>query len=75
MFLNGARPATGDNIIRRMHIACWINRDTNTRSKYATLIAFFTVKIVTRTLLNITLYVHRLVACRLTILNHAKCST
>jgi len=70
-----SRQAADDNITRRMHIACWITWATNTRSKYATIIAFFMVTIVTRTRLNITLYVHRLLACRLILLNPAKCST
>ena len=31
--------ATGDNIIRRMRIACWINRATDRHSEYAIFIA------------------------------------
>ena len=31
--------ATDDNIIRRMHTACWIPKVTNTRSEYVLLIA------------------------------------
>ena len=34
-----ARQATDDNIIRRMHFACWINKATGTHSKYVKLIA------------------------------------
>jgi len=32
--------ATDYNIIRRMHIACWITKGTNTHSEYVILIAF-----------------------------------
>jgi len=36
------RQATDDNTIRRMRIACWINKATNTlsHSKYVIVIAF-----------------------------------
>jgi len=34
-----ARQAT-DNIILRMHIACWVPKATNTHSEYVILIAF-----------------------------------
>jgi len=34
------RLATDGNIIWGMHFACWINKVTNTRSKYVILIAF-----------------------------------
>jgi hypothetical protein len=36
----GSRQATSDNIKRRMRYACWINKATDTRSKYVILIAF-----------------------------------
>jgi len=32
--------ATGDNIIRRMRIACWIPKATNTHTGYVVIIAF-----------------------------------
>ena len=32
--------ATGNNIIRRMRIACWVPKATNTHSEYVILIAF-----------------------------------
>jgi len=32
--------ATDDNIIRRMSIACWINKGTDIHSEYVTCIAF-----------------------------------
>ena len=35
-----ARQAKDDNIIRRMRIACWITKATNTHSDYVILIAF-----------------------------------
>jgi len=35
-----ARQATGDNIVRRMRIACWIIKATDTNSEYVLLIAF-----------------------------------
>ena len=34
------RHATDDNIIRRMRIACWVPKTTNTHSEYLILIAF-----------------------------------
>jgi hypothetical protein len=33
-----ARQATDDNIIRRMHFACWITQATDTHSEYVILI-------------------------------------
>ena len=36
----GARHATYDNIIRRMRIACWTSKATNTHSEYVIPIAF-----------------------------------
>jgi hypothetical protein len=35
-----ARQATGDNIIRRMRIGCWITKCTDSQSEYIILIAF-----------------------------------
>jgi hypothetical protein len=35
-----ARQATDDNIIRRMRVACWIRKATNTYPEYVILIAF-----------------------------------
>ena len=35
-----AGQATDDNIVRRMRIACWIPKATNTHSQYVILIAF-----------------------------------
>ena len=34
------RLATDDNIIRRMRIACWITKDTNTHTEYVIFIGF-----------------------------------
>jgi hypothetical protein len=52
-----AGEATHNNIIRRMRFAGWITKATNTHSEYVIHIAF-TRKLVTRTRLNITSYVH-----------------
>jgi hypothetical protein len=46
--------------IRRMLFACWIIKATDTQSKYVTH-SFSTATMVTRTHLNVTLYVHCLV--------------
>jgi hypothetical protein len=35
-----SRQAAGDNIIQRMHIACWITEATHIRSEYVILIVF-----------------------------------
>ena len=35
-----AQQAADDNIIRRMHFACWITKATDTHSEYVLLIAF-----------------------------------
>ena len=35
-----AGQATDDNIIQRMHFACWITKATDTHSQYVILIAF-----------------------------------
>jgi len=35
-----ARQATDDKIVRRMLIACWITKATNTHTEYVILIAF-----------------------------------
>jgi len=35
-----ARQVIDNNTTRRMHFACWVNKATNTRSEYVTLIAF-----------------------------------
>jgi hypothetical protein len=52
-----AGQAIDNNIIRRMRFACDVNKETNTlriRNTYC----FSTTTVVTRTRLNITLYVH-----------------
>jgi hypothetical protein len=47
LFLNNAGKygsagqATDDNIMRRMRIACWITKATDTHSEYVVSIAFF----------------------------------
>ena len=32
--------AADDNVLRRMRIACWVTKSTNTHSEYVILIAF-----------------------------------
>ena len=56
-----ARQATDDSIIRRMRIACWITKATNTHSEYVILSRFTTAKMVARAHRNVTLYVHCIV--------------
>jgi hypothetical protein len=52
-----ARQATDGNIIRRMRFPCWINNATDTLRIYS--ISYIcTAKMVTRTRLNVTLYVY-----------------
>jgi hypothetical protein len=58
-----ARQATDDNIIRRMHFACWITKAIHTHThththRICNTYCFSTTTIVTRTRLNVTLYVH-----------------
>jgi hypothetical protein len=53
-----ARQTTNDNIIRRMRIACWITKATDTHSECVILNCVSTATNVKRTRLNITLYVH-----------------
>jgi len=50
--------ATDDTIIRHMRVACCVVKGTNTQSEYEIRIAFCTATMVTRTLLNVTFYVH-----------------
>jgi len=53
--------------IWRMRIACWIPKATNTLSLCNTH-CFFTSTMVARTHLNVTLYVHRLSCCTVTVI-------
>ena len=53
-----ARRLTDVNIIRHMCIACCVTKATDTHSEYVNTYSFSTAKMVTRTLLNVTLYVH-----------------
>jgi hypothetical protein len=54
----GAGQATADNTIRRMRFACWITKATDTHThKICNAYCFSTATMVTRTRLNITLYV------------------
>jgi len=43
--------------IWRMRFACWIPKGTNTHSEYVILVAFFSVTVVVRKRLNVTLHV------------------
>jgi len=52
-----ARQATDDNIIWRTRFVCWIPKATDTHSEFVILIAF-PQQAVSRTRLNVTLYVH-----------------
>ena len=61
-----ARQATDENRIRGMRFACWITKATNIHSEYNAY-CFSTAKIVTRTLLSITICVHFL-SCTLQLL-------
>jgi hypothetical protein len=49
--------AAYDNINRRMRIACWITKATNTHSEYVILIPFPQQQWLR---INVTLYLHRL---------------
>jgi hypothetical protein len=58
-----AGQAADDNIIRRMRIACWITKATDTHTlRICNTYCFSTAKVVTRTRLNVTSYV-RCVSC------------
>jgi hypothetical protein len=59
MWKNSVEPGrTHENIIWRMHTACWIPKATNTHPLYVTNFCFSTATMVARTRLNVTLYVH-----------------
>jgi hypothetical protein len=47
--------ATDDNMIRRMRIACWVTKATDTRPQYWYAYCFSTTTMVKRSRLNITL--------------------
>ena len=51
------QPTVG-NIIRRMRVACSVTKATNKHSEYLMFTIFSTATKVTRTRLNVTLYVH-----------------
>jgi hypothetical protein len=63
-----AGQATDDNIIRRMHFACWITKATDTHSEYVIRIAFPWQQWLCKCVLMLRLYVHCLscyVVCEL----------
>ena len=57
-----AGQATGDSIIRRMHVVCWITKAINTDSESEILLAF-PLQVVARTCLDVALCVYCL-SCR-----------
>jgi hypothetical protein len=52
--------ATDDNVIRRMRIACWLPKTTNTHSEYVIRIPFARLQWLGKRALMLHLYVHRL---------------
>jgi hypothetical protein len=50
--------ATDDNIIRRMRVACWITKATDTHSAYVIRIAFPRQQWLSERASMLTLYVH-----------------
>jgi hypothetical protein len=60
-----AGEAIDDNITRRMRLACWITTATDTHWEYVIVFCFFIATMVTRTRLNVTLYVHYLSCSRI----------
>jgi hypothetical protein len=54
----GARQVTDDNIIRRLWFACWITKTIDTHTHTCSTYCFSTATVVSRTRLNVTLYVH-----------------
>jgi hypothetical protein len=60
MWKNTAEQGKPQMKIRRMRIACWIRKATNTHSEYIRLKAFSTATVVARPLLDITLNEHYL---------------
>jgi hypothetical protein len=59
----GTATQATDNIIRRMNIARWIPKTTNTHSEYVTLIDIALQTLVVQTLLDVTLYVVQCLSC------------
>ena len=53
-----AGKATDDNTTRCSRLACWMIKVTNTHAEYVIRIAFSWKKMVTRTCLSVTFYVH-----------------
>jgi hypothetical protein len=47
---------TDDNIVRRMRIACWITKATDTRLEYAIFYRFSTAVVVQRMRWSVTLH-------------------
>jgi hypothetical protein len=55
---NNVEPGGSQMTIWRMRIAYWISKTTNTHSEYVITYYFSTAKMVKRTRLNVTLYLH-----------------
>jgi len=54
-----ARRAEGGNMIRHMHMGCWITKTADTHSEYVILINFSDATMVARMHLNVT-FIHTL---------------
>jgi hypothetical protein len=64
-----AGQATGDNIIRRMHVACWVTKATDTLSEYVILLLLHGNNGYTNAP---QCYVYKFIACLVTIQNNNK---
>ena len=53
-----SKRVTGDNIIRRMHFACWITRATDAQSQYEMFTAFPVQQWLNERACTLRLYVH-----------------
>jgi len=58
MWNNMEKPSRTQMTIQRLSIVCWIPKATDTRLEYVMRTAFPTATVVTRTRLNVTVYVH-----------------
>ena len=58
MWNNMEEPSKTQMTIQRLSIVCWIPKATDTRLEYVMRTAFPTATVVTRTRLNVTVYVH-----------------
>ena len=58
MWKNIVDPERQQTTIQRMRFACWISKTTDTHSEYEILLS--TATLISRTRLDITLYIHTL---------------